>query len=545
MYAAPAVGRGGRRARERLDAARAPPRARGRARGGGLGRRDRRFGFVDALWLALRRASRSPGRWTRSAACSAARCGTRRSRRTCAAGSPASRCSRGRRARRSAAPRRARSPRLAGVRASVVSGGVLCVAGTAGARPPPAALLAYDARTARRPAAGRRPRTARRPRRGDPDRVRAAHNVRRVRPPAGGAGTVTNDTSDEAAPRRRASNDDPPIHVSEGHPGPAARGRAGHRCPGRREDRGAGPGERRPPRGVVTLAAQRPARGVRGRLPRRRSMVAPSIVLPRWPPGPSSSPAAPPASGGRPPSASPRAGSRCTPPRAASAAIADLEARGCRMLALDVTDEASMRAAVERSSPSTGASARSSTTPATASRARSRRSRSTTCAGSSRRTSSGSCACASSSCPGMRAQRRGRIVNVSLDGRELHVPGRRPLPRDEVRGRGDQRRAALRGRGLRDRRRHRAAGAHPHRLRRRRRRTRSRPRRRRTARTRRSTRRSPGSTQERLRARPARAPRRRAGDRRADDRARDHGASRRRSATASRRRRACSSASAR
>src|SRR4051794_29577610 len=60
--------------------------------------------------------------------------------------------------------------------------------------------------------------------------------------------------------------------------------------------------------------------------------------------------------------------------------IADLEARGCRVLALDVTEEESRQAAVA------AVCARWSTTPATASRARSRTSRSTTSAGSSRRT---------------------------------------------------------------------------------------------------------------------------------------------------------------
>jgi NADP-dependent 3-hydroxy acid dehydrogenase YdfG len=50
--------------------------------------------------------------------------------------------------------------------------------------------------------------------------------------------------------------------------------------------------------------------------------------------------------------------------------IAPLEARGCRVLALDVCDEAS-----RRSSACTAPSASSSTTPATARRARSRRCR--------------------------------------------------------------------------------------------------------------------------------------------------------------------------
>ena len=55
--------------------------------------------------------------------------------------------------------------------------------------------------------------------------------------------------------------------------------------------------------------------------------------------------------------------------------------------------------------------------------------------------------------PAMRAQRSGRIVNVTSMGGQLHLPGRRLLPRHQVRGGGDQRRAALRGRGLRRRRR--------------------------------------------------------------------------------------------
>ncbi len=48
--------------------------------------------------------------------------------------------------------------------------------------------------------------------------------------------------------------------------------------------------------------------------------------------------------------------------------------------------------------------------------------------------------------PGMRAAGAGKIVNVSSMGGRLDVPGRRRLPRDQVRGRGDQRRAADGGR---------------------------------------------------------------------------------------------------
>ena len=53
-----------------------------------------------------------------------------------------------------------------------------------------------------------------------------------------------------------------------------------------------------------------------------------------------------------------------------------------------------------------------------------------------------------------------------LDGRQLHLPGRRLLPRHQVRGGGDQRRAALRGQGLRRPRLDHPARAHPHQLRR-------------------------------------------------------------------------------
>ena len=52
-----------------------------------------------------------------------------------------------------------------------------------------------------------------------------------------------------------------------------------------------------------------------------------------------------------------------------------------------------------------------------------------------------------------------------LDGREARLPRRRLLPRDQVRGGGDLRRAALRGQGLRDRRRAGRAGADPYRVR--------------------------------------------------------------------------------
>ena len=112
-------------------------------------------------------ASRSRGRWTRSAACSAARSGTRRSRRTCAAGWRGSRCSRGRRARRSAAPRRAPSPRS---RACARPSSRAASCASPGRPSSSCCCRASGATTPACPSrAGRRPRTAPRPRRRDPD----------------------------------------------------------------------------------------------------------------------------------------------------------------------------------------------------------------------------------------------------------------------------------------------------------------------------------------------------------------------------------------
>ena len=62
--------------------------------------------------------------------------------------------------------------------------------------------------------------------------------------------------------------------------------------------------------------------------------------------------------------------------------------------------------------------------------------------------------------------RRGHDRQRQLDGRAADVPGRRRLPRDQVRRRGAERRAADGGRALRDRRHLRRAGADPDRVRR-------------------------------------------------------------------------------
>ena len=71
---------------------------------------------------------------------------------------------------------------------------------------------------------------------------------------------------------------------------------------------------------------------------------------------------------------------------------------------------------------------------------------------SSRRTCSASCACASSSSPAMRAQRWGKIVNVSSMGGRFTFPGAGHYHATQARGGGDLRRAALRGPRLRRRR---------------------------------------------------------------------------------------------
>lgn len=80
-------------------------------------------------------------------------------------------------------------------------------------------------------------------------------------------------------------------------------------------------------------------------------------------------------------------------------AIAVLEAAGCRTLALDVTDDASMRAAVECVVAEQGAVGVLVNNAGYSQSGRSRASRSTLCGGSSRPTSSASCGCASSCCP--------------------------------------------------------------------------------------------------------------------------------------------------
>ena len=145
---------------------------------------------------------------------------------------------------------------------------------------------------------------------------------------------------------------------------------------------------------------------------------------------------------------------RSTPPRAARRRSPTLEPpRAATTLALDVTDEASMSAAVDARRPRPRApSACSSTTPATASPARSRASPLDDVRRQFETNVFGLIRMCQLVLPGMRERGWGKIVNIGSMGGRLDVPGRRHLPRHQVRGRGDLRRAALRGARLRGRR---------------------------------------------------------------------------------------------
>ena len=129
--------------------------------------------------------------------------------------------------------------------------------------------------------------------------------------------------------------------------------------------------------------------------------------------------------------------------------IAELEGKGCRTLALDVTDEDSMRAAVSAVEEAEGAvgvlinNAGYSQSGAVEEvpMDQVRRQFETNVFGLLRM-----CQLV---LPGMRRQRFGKIVNISSMGGRVVFPGRRDLPRHEVRGRGDQRRHALGGEELR------------------------------------------------------------------------------------------------
>ena len=116
--------------------------------------------------------------------------------------------------------------------------------------------------------------------------------------------------------------------------------------------------------------------------------------------------------------------------------LAELESGGCRTLALDVTDETSMQAAVDAVTAEHGAvgalvnNAGYSQSGAveTVSPESLRRQFETNVFGLVRM-----CQLV---LPGMRERGRGRIVNISSIGGKLVFPGRRRLPRHQVLGRG-------------------------------------------------------------------------------------------------------------
>ena len=98
--------------------------------------------------------------------------------------------------------------------------------------------------------------------------------------------------------------------------------------------------------------------------------------------------------------------------------------QGCKTLALDVTDEDSMHAAVAavEAERRRDRSARQQRRLQPVGRARDAAD-GADCGRSSRPTSSASCACASWSLPAMRRAGRGRIVNISSMGGKLTFPG--------------------------------------------------------------------------------------------------------------------------
>ena len=231
------------------------------------------------------------------------------------------------------------------------------------------------------------------------------------------------------------------------------------------------------------------------RVRRARRRAGPRARLhPCPPPRPSSSPAARPASGGRRPSGSPRTGWTVYATARRLESIADLEARGCRTLALDVTDEDSMRAAVERSSAEDGRGRRARQQRRLQPVGRDREGADGRGARAVRDERLRARAADPARAPGMREQGWGKIVNVTSMGGRLTFPGGGyyHATKYAVEAISDALRFEVRGFGIDvDRGR---AGAHPDRLRRHGLHGIAAARRR-TARTRSSTRRSPSTTE--------------------------------------------------
>ena len=130
-------------------------------------------------------------------------------------------------------------------------------------------------------------------------------------------------------------------------------------------------------------------------------------------------------------------------------AVRELEAKGCRTLALDVTDEASMQAAVKAVEDAEGAVGALVNNAGYSQSGAVESVKMDDVRAQFETNVFGLIRMSQLVLPGMRAKGAGRIVNVGSMGGKLTFPGRWHLPRDQVRGRGDQRRDALRGPRLR------------------------------------------------------------------------------------------------
>ena len=132
--------------------------------------------------------------------------------------------------------------------------------------------------------------------------------------------------------------------------------------------------------------------------------------------------------------------------------IADLAKRGCKTLALDVCDEASMRAAVETVERAEGAVGVLINNAGYGLEGAFEEVPMTDIRRQFETNVFGLIAMTKLVLPAMRRQRWGRIVNLSSMGGKLTFPGGSLLSRDQARSRSAQRRAAVRGERLRHRR---------------------------------------------------------------------------------------------
>ena len=137
--------------------------------------------------------------------------------------------------------------------------------------------------------------------------------------------------------------------------------------------------------------------------------------------------------------------------------VADLKARGCKTLALDVCDEASMRAAVQTVEQAEGAVGVLINNAGYGLEGAFEEVPMTDIRRQFETNVFGLVAMTKLVLPGMRRQRWGRVVNLSSMGGKLTFPGGALLSRDQARGRSAQRRLAVRGERLRHRRDRRSA----------------------------------------------------------------------------------------